>query len=202
MASGKRIRNRGHLLSDTEVECRSPPADKAGPISIQITYEEDGKKSESDPMPFTYFEAPILDSISPECGPTYGYTQLTVLGKNFVESGFGKAKCIFNSTRHMNATVINSTLLYCSTPKLSDFEASLPWADMKYLVQVTMNGQTLTEQSGLFAYYHDPEITATYDSNIGPVSGGTNSTLEGRGFANPNVCNLRVRYGALETTPL
>ena len=59
----------------------------------------------------------------------------------------------------------------------------------------------MTDGSGEFAYYHDPEIINTRDSNIGPVSGGTLSILEGRGFTNPNVCNLKVRYGALEVTP-
>lgn len=108
---------------------------------------------------------------------------------------------MFNNTRYTNATVVNSEKLYCSTPKLTDFEASLPWQDMKYVVRVTMNGEHLTDGSGEFAYYHDPEIINTRDSNIGPVSGGTLSILEGRGFANPNVCNLKVRYGALEVTP-
>ena len=68
-----RVKNRGKLLGDDELECISPPSiDNPGPISIQITYEEDGKKSESDPMGFTYFELPQLESIDPPCGPTYG----------------------------------------------------------------------------------------------------------------------------------
>ena len=84
---------------------------------------------------------------------------------------------MFNGTRFTNVTIVDSELLYCSTPKLSDFEASMPSEDMKYIVRVTMNGDKLTEGSGLFAYYHDPEITVTRDSNIGPVSGGTHSIL-------------------------
>ena len=153
-------------------------------------------------MGYTSYETPILDSIEPPCGPTYGYTQLTVRGKNFVEQGFGRARCVFNSTRFTNATVVNEELLYCSTPKLTDFEASMPWADMKYIVKVTMNSQTLTDQHGTFAYYHDPVISAVRESELGPVSGGTHSTLDGVGFTSPNVCNLKVRYGAIETTPL
>ena len=91
-------------------------------------------------MMFTYYETPILTSIDPPCGPTYGFTQLKIKGKNFIEIGFGRAKCVFNGTRYTNATVIDKETLYCSTPKLTDFEASMPWADMKYLVRVTMNG--------------------------------------------------------------
>ena len=163
--------------SVTEVICKSPPSPKPGKINITLLYEEDGVLSESNPVPFTYFETPILISIYPPCGPTYGQTQLTIVGSSFSETEFGRAKCVFNSTRYTNVTIVDSELLYCATPKLSDFEASMPWEDMKYIVQVTMNGKTLTEGKGLFAYYHDPEITVTRDSNIGPVSGGTHSIL-------------------------
>ena len=152
-------------------------------------------------MGFTYFELPVLESIDPPCGPTYGQTQLEVKGKYFVEAGFGKARCIFNSTHITNATVINENFLYCSTPKLNDFEASLPAADMKYVVQVSMNGKELTDGKALFEYYHEIDLFDTRDSNIGPVTGNTLSTIEGRGFTHPNVCNLKIRYGALEVTP-
>ena len=64
-----------------------------------------------------------------------------------------------------------------------------------------MNGKDLTEEKGLFAYYHEIVLTDTRDSNIGPVSGNTLSYIEGQGYTNPNVCNLKVRYGALEVTP-
>ena len=36
---------------------------------------------------------------------------------------------------------------------------------------------------------------------MGPIVGGTQSTLVGRGFKHENVCNLKIRYGALEVTP-
>jgi hypothetical protein len=39
------------------------------------------------------------------------------------------------------------------------------------------------------------------DSPRGPIEGGTQSTLLGRGFKHENVCNLKIRYGALEVTP-
>ena len=52
-----------------------------------------------------------------------------------------------------------------------------------------------------FWYYPDPEITAVLDSPLGPVEGGTDSNVMGRGFKHENVCNLKIRYGALEVTP-
>lgn len=38
-------------------------------------------------------------------------------------------------------------------------------------------------------------------TNSGPVSGGTISHLAGVGFNHPNVCNPKVKYGAIEVTP-
>lgn len=73
---------------------------------------------------------------------------------------------------------------------------------MFYFVSITLNGDDHTDSLHKFWYYPDPVITAVKDSNIGPVKGGTTSELSGRGFTHPNVCNLKIRYGALETTPV
>ena len=58
--------------------------------------------------------------------------------------GFSKVKCVFNDTM-MNATIIDSTTIKCSSPKLDDNQASL---DAKYLhfnVAITLNGRERTE---------------------------------------------------------
>ena len=143
----------------------------------------------------------MIDSIDPPCGPTYGYTQITVNGKNFMDMGFGKVKCIFNDTHYMNATIVDESTIKCSTPKLSDEQAGLPPQHMYYRVDLTLNGRENADGEGKFSYYPDPVIKATTNSAWGPVSGGTTSELAGIGFTHPNVCKLRVRYGALETTP-
>ena len=77
----------------------------------------------------------------------------------------------------------------------------MSWKDMRHTLEVTLNGAETTKSGIKFAYYPDPEISAVLNSNMGPVSGGTNSTLTGRGFKHENDCNLKIRYGALETTP-
>jgi len=42
-----------------------------------------------------------------------------VTGKNFIDMGFGKVKCVFNET-FMNATIIDAQTIKCSSPKLND----------------------------------------------------------------------------------
>ena len=57
----------------TSIICQSPPhLNRPGPVNITVLYEEDGPLSESNPVIFTYYETPILISIWPPCGPTYG----------------------------------------------------------------------------------------------------------------------------------
>ena len=80
-------------------------------------------------------------------------------------------------------------------------ESLAPWADMRHIVEITLNGAEWTENKVKFAYYPDPEISAVIDSERGPIDGGTHSTIMGRGFKHENVCNLKIRYGALEVNP-
>ncbi len=189
------------MINSGEIECLSPKWPEAKIVPVAVTYEEDGEKSKSSSLPFMYYESPEVHSIFPECGPNYGYTQITVTGKNFVNMGLNKAKCIFNGQKAMNVTIINETTLMCSSPPLTRSESLMPALDQRHTLEVTLNGAETTYNKIKFAYYPDPEIQQVLNSELGPVSGGTESTLVGRGFKHENVCNLKIRYGALETTP-
>lgn len=164
-------------------------------------YEEDGEPSRSNPLPFLYYETPEISSIEPACGPTYGRTQITIKGKNFIDLGFGRAFCIFNGTRWMNTTIIDKNTILCQTPPLTRYETLLTQQDMVYQVRITLNAKDQTPSYALFNYYHEPQIQQVVDSPKGPISGSTKSTLIGRNFNQRNICNLKVRYGALEVTP-
>lgn len=72
---------------------------------------------------------------------------------------------------------------------------------MRHPVEITLNGAETTTNNVKFAYYPDPEILSVTESERGPVEGNTLSHLGGRGFKHENVCNLKIRYGALEVTP-
>ena len=72
---------------------------------------------------------------------------------------------------------------------------------MRHTVEVTLNGAETTDNKVKFAYYPDPEIRAIVDADKGPVTGNTQSNIHGRGFKHENICNLKIRYGALEVNP-
>lgn len=176
------IKTRAKLLNSQEIECVAPKWAAPEQVQVYVTYEEDGKKSKSTSLPFLYYETPEVHSLDPPCGPTYGYTQITVKGKNFINMGLNKAKCIFEGKKQMNVTIIDENTLICSSPPLTRSESLMPALDMRHTLEVTLNGLETTENHIKFHYYPDPEISKVLDSPRGPVSGGTHSTLVGRGY--------------------
>lgn len=67
-----------------------------------------------------YYNQPAVGTIEPICGPDYGYTQIKVTGKDFIDLGHNKALCVFNETIFTNATVFNETTIYCDSPAFYD----------------------------------------------------------------------------------
>lgn len=104
-------------LSSSEVECSSPPAAQPGEVELTVQVYTG---LDSAAVPFLYYEGPEVSKVDPPCGPVYGFTQLAVTGKNFVDLGRDEALCAFrngkdskalSSTGHSlimtNATIIN-----------------------------------------------------------------------------------------------
>ena len=121
------VKTRARLVSQAEIECVSPRRPSPGVVPVYVTYEEDGDKSKSTVLQFLYYETPEVHSIEPPCGPTYGFTQITVKGKNFIDMGLNKAKCIWNGRTHMNVTIIDESTLYCSSPPMTRAKSLMPW---------------------------------------------------------------------------
>jgi len=108
-----------------------------------------------------------------------------VEGENFVNMGFGRAKCIFNNTYHMNATIMENNLIKCDSPPLPEAAKTAlnngkytPW----FNVSITLNGKDQATAPFHFTYYVDPTINAV-SPYLGPISGGTVSKIQGLGFA-------------------
>jgi len=76
----------------------------------------------------------------------------------------------------MNATVLDSNTMVCDSPMLDAGSA-----DMWYNVSVTMDGDFVSNATGVFKYYRQPTI-GSISPWLGPTSGGTNSTITGTGF--------------------
>ena len=127
-------------------------------------------------MNFKFFANPEVLSLDPPCGPVEGMTQISIRGNNFNEFQFGAAKCLFNLTNAMNATVVNSNEIVCDTPMLEGLNG-----DLWYNVSVTLDGDYISNSEQKFKYYQQPTMRSVLPS-LGPMSGGTNSTITGTGF--------------------
>jgi hypothetical protein len=131
---------KGKYISLIEVECTSPPTDHPGYVDLSIAFGDDDW---SKPVKYLYYDIPKIYSIEPPCGPETGYTQIAVIGANFIDLGRNKALCVFNHTIFTNATVMNENLMYCDSPAILDEMGYtvLHGDDLRYHnLQVTIDG--------------------------------------------------------------
>jgi hypothetical protein len=163
---------------------------------LTISYE--GERYSSETVKYLYYESAEVGNILPTCGPVTGYTQINVYGKNFIDMGFDKVKCVFNGTIFMNATIMSAEHLVCDSPPLPPSQGFAEAGAPFYFVSVTMNGgKEISNTTLRFTYYIDP-IIKSITPNKGPLRGGTVSRLFGSGFNQEGVCNVTVRYGAIQ----
>jgi hypothetical protein len=105
-----------------------------------------------------------------------------------MEFGFGMAKCVFNMTYQMNATIIDSNTIVCDPPAFEYHNS-----DMWYNISVTLDGTDYSNSDVKFFYYEEPVINAV-EPWMGPLTGQTMVTLKGRGFTHKNICAFKVRF--------
>lgn len=70
----------------------------------------------------------------PVCGPTFGQTQISITGKNFVRNGKGLVKCLFGDDMYTDATVLSSTEVVCDSPAVDSPLQNVP-------VGITLTGK-------------------------------------------------------------
>lgn len=131
-----------------------------------------------------YYERPLITDIYPKCGPDYGFTQITVLGKNFLDMGHNKALCVFNKTIFTNATIMQSDVIKCDSPSLINKQGySMMTNDLIwYTLEITIDGGRNVEGPAQnFTYYKDPTHLDVVPAG-GPVKGGTITKIIGKGF--------------------
>lgn len=187
----------GKVLSVTEIECFSPQTDYPHVVPLSVSLE---MGMYSRPVEYRYYDKPEIFYIGPICGPDYGYTQITVHGKNFVDMGHNKAMCVFNDTIFTNATIMDAGVIKCDSPPLLNkfgYSAIVTGREF-YFVKITINGGREIEGPAFkFNYYKDP-IISKLEPNRGPTRGGTVSKVTGEGFAQYGACNKTARYSVFE----
>lgn len=168
----------GKFLTTSEIECISPPSDGPGYVPLSVSLE---LEMYSQPVQYLYYEKPIIFNITPICGPDYGYTQITVFGKNFLDMGHNKVMCVFNKTIFTNATIMEPDIIKCDSPSLLN---SMGFSMMTnevifYYLEITIDGgREIDGPKQKFTYYKDPKIFSM-SPDSGPIKGGTKMQIIG-----------------------
>jgi hypothetical protein len=164
---------------------------------------------------FLYYKAAEVSKVSPSCGPLSGYTQLAVIGANFVDLGRDQIMCGFKQEDTSNAvdggsgviltnaSIINSTFVVCDSPSMMNKQGYAVDADNAWFdVFITLDGGSqLSDSSGRFEYYADPFINELSPA-LGPMNGGTIVTVNGTGFDQNTTCGIIIRLGIIELRPM
>lgn len=130
---------RGKFLSTSEIECYSPPSEHPGFVPLSVALE---LEMFSQPVQYLYYEKPYIDYIEPICGPDYGFTQITVYGRNFIDMGHNKAMCVFNKSIYTNATIMDEHTMKCDSPSLLNSQGFSMMTNVMvwYYLEVTIDG--------------------------------------------------------------
>lgn len=130
----------GQFLSPSQIKCTSPRYHTPGFVDLKIALKE---HLWSSAIPYLYYEAPTINSISPVCGPDSGFTQIEVRGSNFIDLGHDKTMCVFNETIFTNATIMDDTWIMCDSPAFQNSQGySLinTLANNFYTLRLTIDG--------------------------------------------------------------
>lgn len=192
----------GKFLQTSEIECISPPTDHPGYVPLSVSVEGD---LYSPPVQYLYYETPVITDISPKCGPDYGFTQITVRGRNFIDMGHNKALCVFNKTIFTNATIMDAETIKCDSPSLFNSQGYSMMKDelIWYYVEITIDGgREVAGPAFKFMYYKDPKLTDIVPGS-GPIKGNTTvAVMSLGGFNQEGACNKTVRFATWEVKPM
>jgi hypothetical protein len=142
--------------SDSSLTGVTPPG-TGGPQDIVVTT---ARGSVTLPGGFTYRGPPTVTQVQPTSGPTYGGTQITLRGSNFIPG----TTVTLEGAELQDVTLIDDTTLTAITPPAME--------GIKYLSVTNALGSAIP--AGSFSYY-DP-----WPSSSGGMYGGSVSVLAGQ----------------------
>ena len=191
---------KGKFISKNELECISPEVEKPCIVPLRVATRDEEYSSGINTQ-YTYYDTPEIHFIEPACGPSTGYTQISVFGKNFPVGYSNHVKCLFNGEIKTNATVMSYNELKCDSPSLPNKPGSEEQSITFYNLTILVNDNDESGPALKFYYYKSPVI-----SSISPIMGGvdgdTTVKISGSGFDQPGACNITARFSTYHSRPL
>ena len=191
---------KGKFISKNELQCISPEVEKPCVVPLKVATRDEEYSSGKNTL-YTYYDIPVIHFIEPTCGPSTGYTQISVFGKNFPVGYSNHVKCLFNGEIKTNATVMTYNELKCDSPPLPTKPGSEENSITSYNLTILVNDNDESGPAQKFYYYKSPVI-----SSISPIMGGvdgdTTVKISGSGFDQPGACNITARFSTYHAKPL
>ena len=194
------IPTKGEYINENTLKCTSPKVEKPGYVNLAIAIRED-EFSSGLGTKYLYFDIPVVNSISPICGPERGFTQITVRGKIFADTGSDYMKCVFDEKIFMNATRMSDTEIKCDSPSVLNYAGINENNVRFYTLTISLNGYDTHGPGQRFDYYKETHISSL-EPIYGPTSGGTVVKISGGDFAQPGACNVTVRFSTYMVKPI
>ena len=194
------IVTKGEYLNENELKCVSPKVERPGYVKLAIAIREDEFSSGLNTK-YLYYNTPVIDHIESICGPERGYTQISVLGKNFADTGSDYIKCVFGQRIFMNATRMSDNEIKCDSPSVLNYKGVNEYNITEYDLQITLNGKDLNGPIQKFYYYKETFISKV-EPIYGPTSGGTTVKISGGIFNQAHACNVTVRFSTYPIKPI
>ena len=191
---------KGRFISKNELECISPAVENpcVVPLRVATRGEEYSSGINSE---YTYYDTPIIFFIEPSCGPSTGFTQITVYGKNFPVGYSNNIKCLFNGKIKTNATVMNFNEIKCDSPALPTGPGSEEQSISSYDLTLLVSDIDECGPAQPF-YYYKPPVISDISPIMGGVDGDTTVKISGSGFDQPGACNITTRFATYHSKPL
>ena len=169
------------VISNERLTCTTPPGNP-GLVDVTVSIPADEITARLEGA-FRYKSDMLILGIEPNEGTVVGGEPVTISGSGFSQ---GNTSLLFGNKKAINVQVVDDSTIHATTPTgagpgLVDVHVS--------------NDQGQAELKGGFLYYEAPFVEFV-TPGVGPVSGGTEVTLSGRGFEPKSV----VRFGELEAT--
>lgn len=182
----------GTFINETAVWCYSPATTQGGYVPFSLSMSKDRYSGAG--LKYLYVDPPVVSSVLPPCGPTSGFTQIAIVGQNFIYIGMQQAVCIFGDTIRQPATVVNNTLMYCDSPSVLDkFGNNVN--DIETLsLKITLNQVDVFDTNTNFTYYTENYLSLVTPNN-GPLTGGTNVTIV---VGISKYCALTCRFATMK----
>lgn len=169
------------VVSSTEITAVTGGGAKVGTWTVYVT-TSGGTSAANSGAYFSYDPVPTISKVSPDAGPTYGGTAITITGTGFVSGqstvvigqGSGTTEGIGVTVKSVTSTTITGTTN--GGAKVGTWN-----------LFVTTPGGTNAANSGDYFTYGAAPTVSKVSPNSGPTSGGTAITITGTGFVGATV---------------